>query len=217
MRRSVICIVLIALLYCQCSPRYYSGYNRINVPITISDVVGEVIDTEERERYDLFKGIEDFEQAQFYPIAEGGLCAEIQTTNSTLVAVQREPQMRFILKDYIENYESARSLKRAFETKWKIIDYDALGFPITESELASTRSNSCCFVGAGFGSGALGVAALIAWARISDFESDLGPYVFAGMIGILAGLISGGLVGRKVDKDRAMDAIHESRTPRLVD
>ena len=223
MRRSLTCIVLIAFLYCQCSPRYYSGYGKIEVPIILSDVVGEVIDAEERIRYDLFKGIEDFEQARFYPIEEGGLCAEIQTTNYTLVAVNREPQMRFILKDYIENYESIQSLKRAFETKWKIIDYDTLGFPITKNEFAAVRSNSCCIAGAtGFGLVSFGLAALFAWgyglAHEYDDQGDVwNTAVLITVGGTVAGLITGGLLGRKIDKDGAIEAIKESRMPRVVD
>jgi len=223
MRRSVSCILLIVLLYCHCSPRHYSGYSKIDVPITVSDVVGEVIDAEERTKYDLFNGIEDFEQARFYPIAEGGLCAEIQTTNYTLVAVQHEPQMRFILKDYIENYESILSLKRAFETKWSIIDYDALGFPITEKEFAAIRSNGCCLICAtGFGVITFGLMALFSLGYAFEHENDdqgdvWNTVVLATLGGTFAGLITGSLLGRKIDSDRAMEAIKESRMPRVVD
>jgi hypothetical protein len=222
MRRAVTCIVLLALLYSQCSPLYYSGYSRIDVPITVSDVVGEVIDAEERNLYCLFGGIEDFEQARFYPIEQGGLCAEIQTKSYTLVAVNREPQMRFILKDYIENYESIQLLKRAFETKWNIIDYDALGFPITENEFAAVQSNSCCIVGAtGFGIVSFALSALVAWGysddHLYDDQDDVNTVCLLIVIGGTAGgLVTGGLLGRIIDKNRAMDAIKESRMPRPV-
>ena len=222
MRRSVTCIVLLVLLYSQCSPRHYSRYSRIDVPIAISNVVGDVIDAEERAQYGLFKGIEDFEQARFYAIEEGGLCAEIQTTSSTLVAVQREPQMRFILKDYIENYESIQASNKTFEKERKIIDYDALGFPITRDEFAAVRSYSCCIIGAaGFGIVSFGLSALIAWGygldHLYDDQDDVNTVCFLIAIGgTVAGLITGGLLGRVLDKGRAMDAIHESRMPRLV-
>lgn len=222
MRRFVTWAVLIAFLYCQCSPRHYSGYSRIEIPITVSDVVGEVIDAEERNQYGLFKGIENFEQARFYPIAEDGLCTEIQTTNYTLVAVQHEPQMRFILKDYIENYESIQSLNRTFETKWKIIDYDTLGFPITESEFASIRSHGCCIIGAaGFGVIAFGLMALLslgyAWEHQYDDQGDVwNTAVLTTLSGTFAGFITGSLLGRKIDSDRAMEVIKESRMPKLV-
>ena len=227
MRRSVICILLIAFLYCQCSPRYYSGYSKINVPLTISDVVGEVIDADERTKYELFKGIDDFEQARFYPILEGGLCAEIQTTNYTLVAVNHEPQMRFILKDYFENYESIQSLKRAFEEKWSIVDYDTLGQPITAREvqmnmpLKRSRGGQLTFAGAA--AGCLGSCLIVGAPSLAldvptdyDNSEDKRRILIAGGAAALGG-VSGWFIGRRFDRINALKKIKEMRQPRLVE
>ncbi len=227
MRRPVICILLMALLYCQCSPRHYSGYRKVDVPITISDVVGEVIDADERTKYELFKGIDDFERARFYPIEEGGLCAEIQTTNNTLIAVSREPQMRFILKDYIENYESIQSLKRAFEEKWSIVDYDTLGQPITAREVQMNmplkRSRRGQLTVAGAAAGCLGSCLIVGAPSLAldvptdyDNSEDIRRILIAGGAAALGG-VSGWFIGRRFDKINALKKIKEMRQPRLVE
>ena len=217
MRRSVTCIVLIALLYCQCAPRYYSGYSKITLPIIISEVVGDVVDADERNHYGLFKGIDDFEEARFYAIEEGGLYAEIQTTNNTLAVVLRERQMRLILKDYIDNYEFIQSAKRTFEKEWKIVDYDTLGFPITRNEVVAVRSQGCCIAGAtGFGLVSLGLSALSGWGYAMNHDASFGAWVMMMVGGTTAGLIAGGLLGGIIDRDRAIDVIREARKPRQV-
>ncbi len=225
MRRSVTYVLLIVFLYSQCAPRRYVGYRRINVPIVISDVVGEVIDAEERSQYALFQGIDDFEQARFYAIEEGGLCAEIQTTYHTLVSVNREPQMFMILKEYIEESEWVQSSEELFDRKWQIVDHDVLGFPITQQEVArfsSPMANCGCMLGAaGVVTGVFWFAALLALFPIVTYDweeqSESSEKLF--IIGGLAGIVAGGLTGlivSSVNKRKALDTIKESRMPRVI-
>jgi hypothetical protein len=226
MRRVVTLIVLIAFLYCQCAPRYYAGYHKIDAPIIISDVVGEVIDAEERSRYALFQGIDDFEQARFYAIEEGGLCAEIQTALYTMVSVNREPQMHMILKEYFEEYEWVQSSKEHFERKWQIVDNDVLGFPITQGEVSrfSNPMAACGFIlgTAGLVTGVFWIAALFALFPIYtyDWEEQSKTSEKLFIIGGVAGVVAGGLTGfivNSVNKRKALDTIRESRMPRVVD
>jgi hypothetical protein len=223
MRRAVTCIVLLALLYSQCSPLYYSGYSRIDVPITVSDVVGEVIDTEERERYDLFKGIEDFEQAQFYPIEQGGLCAEIQTKLHKLIVVNRDRQTHMILREYVENYEWIMTSREVFERKWRIVDYDILGFPITKDEIARCV-NPMTRWGCSLGTAAMifAMSSLIAYGIVSPDrneiigEPDLALTVFVGGIGVsLVGGLLAGIVADKMSLENAIKSIKKSRVPEI--
>ncbi|UCD05303.1 MAG: hypothetical protein JSV98_09335 [candidate division WOR-3 bacterium] len=226
MRRSVTCIVLITLLYSQCAPRSYGGYKRIDVPIVITDVIGEIVDAEERSKYDIFKGIDDFEQARFYAIEEGGLCAEIQTAHHTMVSVIREPQMRTMLKQYIEEYEWIQTAKELFERKYDIVDYDMLGFPITRSEV-SRFSNllmncGCILASAGTVAGIFWLAALgVLWSSIfsPDWEEEEeraeNLLVIGAGAGLLAGVLAGLLTGA-FDKNKGVNIIRESRMPRVV-
>jgi hypothetical protein len=197
------------------------------VPIIISNVVGEVIEAEERAKYDLFKGIDDFEQARFYAIEEGGLCVEIQTTHYTMVSVNREPQMRVILKEYIEEYEWIQSAKEEFEIRWQIVDYDALGFPITGEEV-SRFSNPIVGCGGAFAAAtvvagifwlaALGQLFQSIWATDYEEHEDKANNLF--IIGIGAGILAGGLTGLLMtasNKRKALDIIKESRMPRVVE
>jgi len=226
MRRSVTCILLIAFLYCQCAPRRYSGYRRIDVPIVISDVVGEVVDAEERSKYGLFKNVDDFEQAWFYAIEEGGLCAEIQTAHHTLVSVIREPQMRIMLKQYIEEYEWVQSAKELFERKWQIVDYDTLGLPITHAEVSRfsnpLTSCGCVLASAGVVTGVFWLAALsqlmydFPWGPDEEHEENAQSLF---VIGIGAGIIAGGLTALlkgTSDRTTAFKIIKESRMPSVI-
>jgi hypothetical protein len=230
MRRFVTCIVLMAFLCCQCAPRQYGQYHKADVPIIISDVVGETIDPEERELYDLFQGVDDFEQATFYPIREGGLVAEIQTARHVLAMVAREPQMRSILREYIEEYEWIQSYKEVFERKWQIVDYDALGFPITQREMSrfsSPVANCGCILGAaGAATGVFWLAALSAMTGV--FENLFTPRAAAEgeraeelfFIGIGAGVVAGGIawiITSNADITKAREIIKKSREPRIID
>jgi len=227
MRRSVTCIVLIVFFYCQCAPRRYAGYRRIDVPIVISDVVGEIFDAEERSKYDLFRGVNDFEQARFYAIEEGGLCAEIQTVHYKMISVNRDPQMHMILKEYIEEYEWIKKAREQFETRWQIVDYDVLGFPITHGEVsrftAVFRNCGCMLASAVTVTGIFWLAALVQLLQttyVINYEEyeDRAQNLF--IIGIGAGLLTGALTGLLIgasEKSKALDIIKESRMPRAVE
>ncbi len=232
MRRMVTFVVLLVFLYFQCAPRQYAGYRRIGDPIIISARVGEVIDLEERNNYDLFQGIDDFQSATLYSIQGGGLVTEIETRDQKLVAVNRDSNMHMILKEYIENHDWVQNQRGLFERKWKIIDYDMMGFPITKHEVAAI-SNPSASLGCGLGSAALilgifSFVSLITLLKSTDYwlidpgreqqlEEEAKTTFIVGVgaaigIGILVGALTNAQNTR-----RAMDIIKESRVPRVVE
>jgi len=78
--RRIIAVVVLVFFVLNCAstlPRYdYRVYER-EQPVVISERVGDTIDPEESERFDLFAGIENFERAQFYALEDGGYVVEI--------------------------------------------------------------------------------------------------------------------------------------------
>ncbi len=229
MRKVIVYVVLIVFLYCQCTPRQYTGYRRIGNPVVISEVVGEVIDLEERNRYDLFHGIDDFETATFYAIKGGGLVAEIQTRYQKLAAVNRDSQSYLILREYLDNYEWIQNSRELFERKWKIVDYDVLGFPITQNEISrfSSPAASCgCILGAtALVTGIFWFSAFLAlfsddWLLDPNHEENEDRASTLFLIGIPAGIVAGGLaalLANMVNKERALEKIIDSRMPQIIE
>jgi len=225
MKNILVYVILIALLYWQCTPRHYTGYHKVGDPVVLSENLGEVIDLEERNRYDLFKGIDDFRSAQFYRIKCGGLVAEIQTENRKLVSVNRDGHIFEILEEYVEEYQWIQTSKEVFERRWQIVDYDTLGFPITREEVADRASPISGF-GCGLGAAVIvaGMASLVAYQILLPDrneiigDEELATKVFAG--GIVAGLVSGLLVGaitKNISMKDALKSIKDSRVPQVVE
>lgn len=220
-KKTLVFIVLLALsLNCAYTPRHYLDYQRAQ-PIVISKLVGETIDVSEREQYGLFKGIEDFESASFYKILNGGYEVIIITTNNKYVAVNRDSLAVEILGDYISRYEEIKNSKTEFEEKWKIVDYDELGQPITKYEINRVKksdytigcTSTCCL---------LGLVPLTVLAVGADIASESGSDVdikwfFLVIGGSTAGVVAGFLEGNRADKHNALEVIKKVRQPRIVD
>jgi len=230
MKKTLAFIVLVALIVnCVSTPRYYIDYTR-SEQIVISERVGDTIDPDEQERFDLFSGIEDFKTATFYGIEGGGYEVEILTTNKKLVAVNRDPKGIEILRNYIDSYAEMQYSKEDFEKKWEIVAYDALVFPITKSEV-NRYSNPATSSGCGCGTAVLitGLSSLvaigIAMSNFNIFNGGRRPederaanIVLA--CGIVCGIIAGILVHSKKrasNMKTALEFIKEARKPRVVD
>jgi len=232
MKRIVTFVVLLALIYSQCAPRQYTGYRRIGEPIIISARIGEIIDLEECNNYDLFQGIDDFQSATFYSIQGGGLVAEIQTSSNKLVAVNHDSHMHMILKEYVENHEWVQNNRDLFERKWKIEDYDVIGFPITKHEVAAI-SNPSASLGCALGSAAVifGVFSIVSlftligstaywWIDPAREQQLVKEARTVFIVGAVAAVGTGGLVGAITsaqNRRRAVEIIKESRVPRIVE
>jgi hypothetical protein len=227
MKKTLTFIVLVALLVnCTYTLPHYLDYERKR-PIMISARVGETIDREEQNQFGLFAGIEDFKAATFYEIAAGGYEVEITAGDKNLVAVNRDSQAVMILSDYINRYEEITDSRAAFEEKWKIIDYDTLGQPITLVEINNIKKNfySCGCAGGNFLVGlipnALFSFLLVGGLEVGMFSDTEFPRplpAWISFIGInILSTVAGAMIGNKIDKRNAINSIREARAPRVVD
>jgi len=230
MKRVVTFTVLLIFLHCQYAPRQYTSYYSIGNPVIISEMVGEVIDLEERNRYDLFRGIEGFQSARFYTMQEGGLIAKIETSEQMLAALNHDSLMQGILKEYIDNHEWVKDNKDLFERKWKIVDYDTIGFPITKNEIAAISIRGApvgcgCVAASCIGGGTFLVAVLTALSIYTDpnppsSEEENRLFTTIFVVGAVAAVGVGTVVGvytNRNNREEAMEIIKESRVPRIVE
>lgn len=229
MKKRISVVVVMALLFnCAYTPRHYLSYGETR-PIVISPQVGETIDVEEREKFDLFHGIEDFKSAMFYGIPDGGYEVEIITEHSKLVAVNRDTNAIPIMRDYIDRNEEIKDSTAAFEEKWEIVDYDDIGQPITRDEVNRVKRYynyriGCCVGGCLLGlvpSAILGiVVAGSSWPwpymPLEDpTHPEAGVIVFIAGLTVSAGL--GALLGNKFERSKALKAIKMGRQPRVAE
>jgi len=228
MKRVVAVVVLIALTRnCTYTLKHYTDYNEVQ-PITVSERVGEVVDAEEREQFDLYSVISDFKSATFYAIQEGGYKVKIMAGDKMLIAVNRDSQAVAVLRDYIDRYEDIQRSREVFERRWKIIDYDTLGQPITLNELKSFRRNS---YSCGCASGAwlvglvpnflLSLVAIggLTWNMFGTSESGLSrpiPGWISFIVINIGTAATGAIIGRRLDDKAALSAIKEARLPRKL-
>ena len=211
-------VVVVLLLSCTHNLLHYRHYEKTK-PIVISARVGETIDSEERQQFDLFPEIEGYKSAMLYDIAEGGYEVRIQTESTRLVAVNRDSLAVIILRDYINRYEEIQNARDDFEENWKIVDYDNLGLPITQYELNRIRKpgsgrmigGATCCIG--------GFLTSIALAELSVerelVSEDVADIAFFGTWVISTA--TGAILGEKILRDNALKAIKESRKPRIAE
>jgi hypothetical protein len=233
--KRIVAIVLFVVLVLNCAPTLPRiDYSRIKKeqPIIINDRVGDVIDAEEREQYGLFPSIAGFEEARFYPLKDGGYVLEVITEERTLVSVNSYPDAIMIIKEYVDDYEALERDSDAYVTKWSILDYDALGIPITADEVTltisrnrSTATRSCV--------GCIGGSALFAFVTFAGIAAsggssgtDIGPPLAAAVgLGIAGAVLVAGLIGGitiykityKKDPDSVIEQIKRAREPRPVE
>lgn len=243
MRRVVALIVLVAfVINCGISIQRKTPETAIQqqqeYPARTEEYAGTVIvvDAEKREELDLFPGVEGFKEAQFIGTRGGGYDVEIFTDTGKLISVNEDSYGMAILHDYLNNYEEIRRYNTTFEAKWGILDYDALGAPITQSEVNRYIDPGKAFTGgcaagcaaagvAGLVIGALAVAATQnAGASGADMGVGIGIMVAGALatalVAVTAGALTGCLTGRGVsehNKRKAIEKIKEQRKPRVVE
>ena len=222
MKNIISVIMLGCILHCTIGIRHhYQGVrNEQTGPLVINERVGQVIEPEERQQYDLFLGVDDFESATFYDIIDEGYEVEIVTKDKRLVAVNEDPEAIEILNDYINQYEEIENSREGFEAKWHIIAYDDLGFPITEHEVNRIR---CSWVDGVFGTlvfatigGIAGFFVSLPFVLSSGGEGELEipkAFIVSFISAILAGTI-GGRLSSKASKRNALNLIKKGRRPR---
>ncbi|UCG31045.1 MAG: hypothetical protein JSV53_03995 [candidate division WOR-3 bacterium] len=135
MKRIVVIVTLLSLLMnCSYSLKKYSMYER-GKTIILDEKVGESIDVEERQQFDLLPGVEGFKEARFYSLNEGGCEIKIVTDKGNFRTISRDPLTVDILGDYINAYGDITFSRENLEKKWRIVDYDSVGLPITQIEV----------------------------------------------------------------------------------
>lgn len=229
-------MAILFLLNCTSIPLNYLDYKR-DVPLVISNRVGETIEPEEREAFGLFKGLADFKAATFYSIYrpeahQGGYEVEIITETLKLISVNRDSLAIEILRDYINRYDEIKDSIEKFEKRWKIIAYDDLNLPITQYEVniikqnvfASALGSACCLASI-IPSAILGVLLGIPLAFspeppiFSAIGPEFNPIVFWGTLISGTALSSwiGVRTGDKIDRSYAVKMIKKSRKPKVVE
>ena len=229
--RRTIAVVLLIILVLNCAPvlpQYeHPIYDRKHA-LVISERIGETIDPNERRQYDLFHGIEKFKEARFFALADGGYVLEITTDDEKLVSVNRHQDAILILRDYVNKSEEIYADRAAFTRRWRVLEYDTLGIPITESEVNQLVERSrrfavigcfaCCAVPTGLGF-------LVAHDVNSSGDTSIGAGI-AGALGLMAfysamliGAASGVVVYFMTYKnaEKCIRAIKELRRPRPVE
>jgi hypothetical protein len=209
MRRMLIMVTVFSLLInCSYSLQKYRGYERGDI-ITLHESVGEFIDIEERQQYDLFPGVQGFQEARFYNIPNSGceirLMTDLGDFRAEFKVTSRDPLTVDILSEYINTCEEFSFSKKDFERNWHILDYDSIGLPITEIEVNYVKRKNFRYIWGGVGlvAGGFFGYSIIAWPGV--------------VIGSVAGWIAGWkTVGKKFDVKEAIKAIKRARQPLLV-
>jgi hypothetical protein len=196
MKKTLAFIVLVALLVnCTYTLPHYFYYERKR-PIVISERVGETIEPDEREQFDLFHGIDDFKSAMFYVIPDGGYEVEIMTEHSKLVAVNRDTNAIPILGQPITTDEIKINSRRYWP-----------GFLALSGTVVGCVS-SCLIFG-------IPEVAVDVPSDYDDSESKNKIFIGLGSAGL--GCLSGTLYGIELDKRDALRKIKDARKPRVVD
>jgi len=219
-------VILSFVANCAYNLLHYHGIERKDV-IIVSERIGETIDAQERTQFGLFLGIDDFETAKFYEVEGDGYDVEIHAGQQTFVAYNRDPDALLILREYIDRHEAIKDSTPKFEKKWGIVDYDALGQPITRKEVGMNMApkrgwRAWLAMGGGaagclgscliFGAPSLHVDVPTNYDNSEDVKKsliNLGATTFGGL--------SGWFMGSELDRRRALKMIKEARKPRVVE
>ena len=221
--KNPVSVLLIILVWLNCTYplKRYAVHERSGVVI-LSDRVGEVIDAEERKQYGLLRGTVAFQSAVLYEIIEGGYVIEIITKDDNYVVVNRDPQGLDLLRDYVDRNEEVKESKDDFEKKWKIVEYDKVGLPITQNEVNNIRGHGLtigCGVAGGLGTVLIGGAALWFYglvAALGHERDHINPWILIGA-GLPLGVFTGVLAGISIDESRAINWIKQAREPRPIE
>jgi hypothetical protein len=222
-KKSIHCIVIMLLLQCSYGVQYYDYHDYdMEQPIVINERIGETIDPEERRQFDLFPGIENFTSATFYGPSTIGYAVEIVTENKKYISTNRDPMAVEILSDYIKHYEEIEVDRKPFEGRWQIVAYDAIGFPITQTEVNSECNESAGCVTGGVAGGCLGFfpSLLIGLAygrRKTDIlEEEFDTIMTITLAGSAIFAVGGAALGKEIVKNNALESIKDSRRLRTI-
>ena len=86
MRNILFLLLILPFLQCTYSTRHYLDYTASG-SLVIHDEIGDIVDSKEREKYDLFRGIEGFVSAELYALPNAGYEIRMITEKGKLKAV----------------------------------------------------------------------------------------------------------------------------------
>jgi hypothetical protein len=214
-------LLIIIVIYssgCIYSLHQYKYYDT-GEAIIIHDSIGEIIDTEERSQYDLFPGIENFREAHFCKIHGGGCKIDISTELQEYVVISRDPSTIRILQEHISTYRTPSYSRKDFEKKWKILDYDDIGLPITVIEIDYVKRKTWRYIST--------IGIILPYHFLCKFLSDIFNLSYRSLfdmemedliyyIPLVAGMVvSWRTIGNKLDTDDAIRAIKIGRQMRI--
>lgn len=214
MRRSLIPLLVLLFLQCSYSTKHNVRYAETE-SIPINSIVGDSIDSEEREVYNLFLGVEEFVYAKLYALGTGGYETRIHTTHGALKTAMADTSGIAMLKDYLAHYEEIKMNRARYEKRWSIVAYDGLGQPITKSEIEKVGKPAEAVCGVGGCCLGLGIGGYVGYKKWQP-EGDAYNVVtvcFVAPCG-LAGAWAGAQIGKRIDRLQAIREIREARKPR---
>ncbi len=236
-----------AILLSSCAVKYtlpdYDKVQDANLElITLSNKVGETIDSLERKQYNLFPKAENFVSAQIFLIIDStkiftvdyhqtfGYVVEMTATDDHKYrGINLDPEGTVLLQDYLDTlpaFDHWYSLRKwPLEHKYGIMDYDDdLGLPIRDYEI-----NECSY---GFnynqtfyGLACCGISCITgSLAIINIFNNDAltkdneAAYAAMGIVtGIGISTFAGFSYGKRFDRAEIVRAIKAGRQLKLVE
>jgi hypothetical protein len=214
MKKAISTMLIVALLWsCAHIPKGYYVCKRLE-PVELVKGMGSTIDCETCKEYNLFENRADFKKARFYSLSRGGLEIEIEAKNDTYLSTIRDEKIVQIMRDYFGRFEEIQKNRSAFETKWGIVGYDDLGFPITLHELRKIQGGD---PGCGCGAGC-GILCIIPAFLAGGFLAIGGGDVTAGWGAVIVVIGVGGVLGYAIASQslgkNAINVVKEARKPR---
>jgi hypothetical protein len=213
----------------------------ILIPVSISDRVGETIDSVERRQFNFFPGVKDFESAAFYELPDSGYAVEFTAAGSKYRVMNHDIGGLAIMHSYIDGYEKHldtiavlmknrrvigqgrehvyEKISDPFETEWRIVDYDEIALPITKNEIkrfnqrlnARMYGTGCC-LSAGFIGGLFTVMAVMNDGYTGGNSAT--PVGLGCTGGVIASALIGTQMGNTIDNREIIKAIKQARRPK---
>lgn len=217
MKKYIFVFLTIVIANCTYSVKNIKDYEKKEF-IILSEEIGEVLDIEEREHYGLLSGIDNFREARIYGQPDSSFALEITTKKNKLIAYYQNPLIIGILIEYIQKFDSIPDTWEMLERKWKILDYDDLGLPITADDINRYKNHfSCCISGGCLASTIGGVLGAAINGTLDDSGWEDLSTIAAALGGCLAGFPVGAIAGYFYEDKYVFKRIKEARRMYVVE
>ena len=142
---SFLWLLMVLLIVCTGLCRVSNAFadNKEEV-IVVSEIVGEVIDADEREKFQLFEAYKGFKSAVFLRLADGNTVIEITYEEEGIEKITRLPQSEDSIKsvgDYINHYDEVKD--KFYEADSSLIIKGTLRIPDSNNvQILTTKDGS---------------------------------------------------------------------------